>query len=135
MILKSQDSSEMRLIGRKMKKNKTRRYPRVLSENIISIRKLTGSDQGTTMLTSKVVGLGGIMFETKKRIKVGERLELTLLAGIEALKIIVRVVWAKEIKNNIRQVGVEFQNISEEERTKILDLLMRRVYLDEEVEK
>ncbi len=109
-----------------------RKYPRVQSEHVISIRPLTASGKMVTLTTSKIVGLGGIMFESSRSFRVGGKLELTLLAGTELLRLKVRVIWSRKSSGGPWQVGVEFLDITEDVQTKILDLLLRRIYLEEE---
>jgi Tfp pilus assembly protein PilZ len=116
-----------------MDQSSARRFPRVNSEHVISVRPLTSTGAAGTVTTSKVVGLGGIMFLYPKRLGKGKVLELTILAGVEPLTIPVKVVWCGKADKGGWQVGVEFQEISENDQDKILDLLMRRVYLEEEI--
>lgn len=117
-----------------MKKGETRKYPRIRSENIIAVSRLDEHGKNETMTTSKVVGLGGLMFENRKKLKLGERLELSMLAGLELFKVKVKVVWTSKTGEGMWQTGVEFLDISDEEQDKLLDLLMRRVCLEEEMD-
>jgi hypothetical protein len=115
------------------KNRKTRRYPRVISQNLLSVRPLSGDGEAETVTTSKVVGLGGVMFESERRYPVGRKLEMTILAGTELVKILVKVAWCNKGEGGRWQVGVEFQDITDAEQNKILDLLMRRISLEEEI--
>ena len=115
-----------------MNEERERRYPRIESENIISIKHAAAPDEDNVFTTSKVIGLGGVMFESREKTAVGENLEMSLLAGTDLLQVKVRVVWVNESGKERWMVGVEFVDISDEDRTKLLDYLMRRVYLEEE---
>jgi hypothetical protein len=111
----------------------TRQYPRVQTEHIISIKPLESSGEAETLTTSKVVGLGGLMFESERRRRNGQILELSLLAGRDLIKVNVKVVWCRKASPGHWQVGVAFQDITEDEQVKLLDFLLRRVYLEEEI--
>jgi len=109
-----------------------RRYPRIRSEIIISLEPVEASRGKEILTTSKTLGLGGLMFESEKKMTAGENLEMSLLAGIDLIRTTVRVVWAEKSEGGKWTVGIEFLDIDEEDRTRLLDYLMRRVYLEEE---
>jgi len=111
-------------------KSTERRYPRVKSENIISLKPISASMGKKVLTVSKTIGLGGLMFESEKEMTAGENLDMTLL--VERILTTVRVVWVEKLEEGKWTVGVEFMDINEEDRTRLLDYLMRRVYLEEE---
>jgi hypothetical protein len=112
-----------------------RRFPRIHAEHLISVRPVTGRKSSVeTVTTSKVVGLGGLMFESARRLRLGTRLELSILVGSELIKVTVRVVWCRK-EGETWHAGVAFEDITEKDQDKILDFLMRRVALEEEIGK
>jgi hypothetical protein len=109
-----------------------RRYPRVRSDNIISLRPVSAPGGKKVLAISKTLGLGGLMFESERKVAVDENLEMSILAGLDLIPTTVRVVWTEKGEREKWAVGVEFLDMSEEDRTRILDYLMQRVYLEEE---
>lgn len=115
--------------------DKARHFPRVKAEHLISVRPREGEGQGAEVTTTtKVLGLGGLMFEHSQELAAGQRLEIDILTGTELLKLDVRVVWCRPIPHGGWGVGVEFLDPDQETQTKILDSLLRWVYLEEQLE-
>jgi hypothetical protein len=111
-----------------------RHYPRVQAGQVVAVKPLAARQAELEVAAAKVVGLGGLMFESPVQRQKGDLLELTILAGAEPITLQVVVSWCRREDGDLWHVGVQFQDITEVVRTKILDSLMRRVSLEEQIQ-
>ncbi len=112
-----------------------RHFPRIHAGQVVAVKPLTVRQREPQVAAAKVVGLGGLMFESPVRRKKGDLLELTILAGAEPITLKVAVSWCHKEDDHLWHVGVKFLDITEVVRTKILDSLMRRVSLEEQIQR
>ena len=110
-----------------------RRRFRRLKANIFIIGNLGSGSDELKVVTKNISG-GGLMFETEKDISQDTTLDLEIYQPIDCRKstifsipVLARVVWIREIeKNNFEdgenkyRVGIEFSEIKEEDRQKII---------------
>jgi hypothetical protein len=91
-----------------------RRYPRIVSKNAVLVTRL-GDDVLEDFARTEVVGLGGCMFASDEPYGLGAGLDLLITIAHEVVKVRTKVVYEKEVDGRW-EVGVEFLNLSDQER-------------------
>jgi len=94
---------------------KKRRFPRIPSSNPIMVRRL-GPESVTRLTTTRVMGLGGCMFVNKESFGKDSLLSLLILVQGHYVDAKARVVYELPKENASFDIGVEFLEISDEDR-------------------
>lgn len=118
--------------GDKSLGSEMRKYPR-LKDNIFILGNLR-SGSGEFKAFTENLSVGGLMFKTERNIPQDMRLDIEIYqprdsrkSMIFSIPVLARVVWIKEIEKdnfedgeNKYRVGIEFGEIKEEDRQKII---------------
>lgn len=119
--------------GNKSWSSERRKYPR-LKDNVFIFGDLTSNPTEEFKAFTEDISAGGLMFETERDIPQDTRLDLEIYqprdgrkSMIFSIPALARVVWIREIeKNNFEdgenkyRVGIEFSQIKEENKQKII---------------
>ena len=98
-----------------------RRFPRIPSQNALLVRKL-GPRQVEGFAKTRVVGLGGCMFESDERLGEGSHLDLLMSVRGRIVRARARVVYELHRAQDRVEVGVEFVDLPEHDRAVIASL-------------
>jgi hypothetical protein len=101
-----------------------RHYPRIPSGNAVLVRCLGGIRATEGFAKTEVVGLGGCMFVSDEPLGIGSVLELFISVEGRVLNTIARVVYEIPREPSHVEVGVEFLEISPEDREELGRLLV-----------
>jgi hypothetical protein len=101
-----------------------RHYPRIPSGNAVLVRCLGGAHIAEGFAKTEVVGLGGCMFVNDEPLGIGSVLEVLISVEGRVLNTIARVVYEIPKDPSHIQVGVEFLEISPEDREELGRLLV-----------
>ncbi|MFI5143809.1 MAG: PilZ domain-containing protein [Thermoanaerobaculales bacterium] len=99
-----------------------RRFPRIPSENALLVKKV-GDEASESLAKTRVLGGGGCMFAHEASLGVGSVVELLISLPSRVLKARARVVYENAAKPGGVEVGVEFLDVSAEDRL-ALDALL-----------
>lgn len=99
-----------------------RRFPRIPSENALLVKKI-GDEASEALAKTRVLGGGGCMFTHEASLGVGSIVELLISLRSRVLKARARVVYENAAKPSGVEVGVEFLDVSAEDRL-ALDALL-----------
>ncbi|GAB4261278.1 MAG: hypothetical protein Kow0092_10700 [Deferrisomatales bacterium] len=102
-----------------------RRFPRIPSENAVLVKKL-GPEAVEGFAKTRVVGLGGCMFVSDEPLGVGAYLDLLISVRGRVVKSLGRVVYERPKSAETIEVGVEFIQISPDDREVIESLFGQR---------
>lgn len=92
-----------------------RRFPRIPSENTVLVKKAgDGAEEGFAKTT--VMGLGGCSFVTDTPLAAEERVEVYIAVSGKVVVALGRVVWTSDRPGDQRDVGIEFLEITDEDR-------------------
>ncbi len=92
-----------------------RRFPRIPSENTVLVKRAgEGAEEGFAKTT--VMGLGGCSFVTDTALDPEERVEVYIAVSGKVVVALGRVVWTAPRLDGRLDVGIEFQEITEEDR-------------------
>jgi hypothetical protein len=107
-----------------------RRYPRMVAEYGVAYRRRLpeGGESAQQFAKTRTLGLGGLMFESDQPISQGEHLELEIVLGDHAVKATGIVVYTDRQGDGPWQNGVQFTEISEEDRDALLGVYLQREY-------
>lgn len=101
-----------------------RRFPRIPSENTVLVKSAgDGAEEGFAKTT--VMGLGGCSFVTDTPLQAEERVEVYIAVHGKVVVALGRVAWTAERPDGKREAGVEFLEITEEDRRVVEDLFLR----------
>ena len=107
-----------------------RRYPRMVAEYVVALRRLL--PDGTTgpqqLAKTRTLGLGGLMFESEQPLEHGELLRLEIVVGETTVHATGIVVYADRAPGGNWQNGVQFTEITEEDRDALLGTYLQREY-------
>ncbi len=92
-----------------------RRFPRIPSENTVLVKK-TGDGAEEGFAKTKVMGLGGCSFVTDTALAPEERVEVYIAVSGKVVIALGRVAWTAPRPDGQLEVGIEFQEITEEDR-------------------
>ena len=108
-----------------------RRYPRMDAEYVIAYRKrLPGGDETTAQFShTRTLGLGGLMFESGKPLQHGEILLMEIVLGDQTIKTTGTVVYVDREGDGPWHNGVQFTEISEDDRDTLLGVYLQQKYL------
>lgn len=113
-----------------------RKFPR-LKDNIFILGAVKANHAYEFKAFTRNIGGGGLMFETDRDIPAGSELELEIYQPSDSGKnvifsvhVVAKAAWTKEIEKdafeegeNRHQVGVEFSEIKEEDRQRIVNFV------------
>lgn len=102
-----------------------RRYPRIPAEYTVLVRSIDPPTEG--FARTKVMSRGGCGFLTREPIKAGGALELLVTIGGAVVQITGRSVYVRAAADGRREVGVEFLDISADDRELIEQVLVHPV--------
>lgn len=92
-----------------------RRFPRIPAENTVLVKKI-GDRAEEGFAKTKVMGLGGCCFVTDTLFAPEEHVEIFIAVSGKVVVALGRVVWTADRPDGRHDVGVEFQEISDEDR-------------------
>jgi hypothetical protein len=107
-----------------------RRYPRMAAEYVVAYRRLLpdGSEAAAKLSRTRSLGLGGLMFETENPLDVGESLRLEIVIGEQTIKAAAVVIYVDRRAEGLWHNGVQFTEISEDDRDVLLCAYLQREY-------
>jgi hypothetical protein len=112
----------------KPKEKDIRRYPRMTAEYHLSFHPENDPRIEPVRTRTKVIGLGGLMFESDSPLEVGGVFHFRLTVQNHHLEVNGKVVYANITYEGPCQIGVEFTDLSEEDREFLLHHYMRERY-------
>ena len=107
-----------------------RRYPRMAAEYVVAYRRILpgeGEEQPRFSRT-RTLGLGGLMFESEKPLDLGENLRLEIVLGEQTVKTTGVVVYVDRQDDGPWRNGVQFTEISEDDRDALLGAYLQQEY-------
>ncbi len=105
-----------------------RRFPRLEWDFPLAYRHVDAGKEATFFTITKTLGLGGLMFESDNPLVIGETYFLTLSLDEDTLRLKGRVLYANKLRQGPYRIGMEYIDITEEEREKLTISYMRRAY-------
>ena len=107
-----------------------RRYPRMTGEYVVAYRrKLSGGgDVAAQFSRTRTLGLGGLMFESHESLERGESLRLEIVFGEKTIKAAGVVVYVDRQDDGPWRNGVQFTEISEDDRDALLGAYLQQEY-------
>lgn len=101
-----------------------RGFPRIEAKHAV-MYKVLGDEDNEALRKTKVLGLGGCMFETDQPPGVGTVLELFISLERNVVKAKAGVVYQIDRGNDSWEVGVEFLEVSPEHQRALKELFAR----------
>lgn len=99
-----------------------RRFPRISAQHALLVKKL--SEQASESLArTEVMGGGGCMFVHDEQLGEGARIQLLISVRGAVVKATAKVAWERPRDDGRYEVGVEFLDVSPEDRGIIESLL------------
>jgi hypothetical protein len=98
------------------------------AEMLLAYRKLRGGKEDLRFVTTKSVGLNGLMFEDANPLPIGSSFQLHLIVGARTLIFEGKVVYAKPTDRRRFNIGFEFTNIADSDREYLLTYYMENTY-------
>jgi len=107
-----------------------RRYPRMAAEYVVAFRRnRPGSGETPAQFSrTRTLGLGGLMFESEEPLDHGESLQLEIVLGEQTIKTTGVVVYVDRQDQGPWRNGVQFTEISEDERDALLGAYLQQEY-------
>ena len=107
-----------------------RRYPRMAGEYVVAFRRqLPGGDEAAAQYSrTRTLGLGGLMFESERPLEHGESLRLEIVFGEKTIKAAGVVVYVDRQDDGHWRNGVQFTEISEDDRDALLGAYLQQEY-------
>lgn len=92
-------------------------------------RRLPGGDATAAQFSrTRTLGLGGLMFETDAPLDHGETLQLEIVLGEMTIATTGIVVYVDRQQGNPWRIGVQFTEISEDDRDALLSAYLQQEY-------
>lgn len=118
-----------------------RKFPRVKYPCLVIIKNGDGGEKEVILSHTENIGIGGVCVILKKNIKMFTQveIELDLLDMGDHIKCNGKIVWNVQRKSDAKKkplfydVGVEFESLPDEDKTRIEDVVSRLVRQDREV--
>lgn len=113
-----------------MNREISRKLPRMYGDFIVAYRPLESAEAANPprLARTRTVGLGGCMFEATSPLQVGERFRIELIIENYTIDTPARVVHVNRRRDDLYHIGVEFTEISEENRGYLLNCYLQREY-------
>jgi len=107
-----------------------RRYPRMIAEYAVAYRRKLpdGGEAAAQFSRTRSLGLGGLMFESENPLDRGDILLLEIMVSERTIKASGIVVYVDRRDGGIWQNGVQFTQISEDDRDVLLGAYLQREY-------
>jgi hypothetical protein len=107
-----------------------RRYPRMAAEYVVAYRSLgAGGDESAPQFSrTRTLGLGGLMFEAERALENGQTLRLEIVLGDRTIKTTGIVVYVDRQDEGPWRIGVQFTEISEDDRDALLGAYLQQEY-------
>lgn len=107
-----------------------RRYPRMAAEYVVAYRRRLsdGSEAAQQLSRTRTLGLGGLMFESENPLERGESLNVEVLLADHTIRAAGVVVYVDRQGDGSWQNGVQFTEISEDDRDALLGAYLQREY-------
>ena len=107
-----------------------RRYPRMVAEYVVAYRRrlADGGESAQQLAKTRTLGLGGLMFESDQPLSQGDALVLEIVVGEHTVKASGAVVYTDRRGEGPWQNGVQFTEISEDDRDALLGAYLQREY-------
>ena len=107
-----------------------RRYPRMAGEYVVAYRRQLpgGGEVAAQFSRTRTLGLGGLMFDSEKPLDRGESLRLEIVFGEKTIKAAGVVVYIDRQDNGPWRNGVQFTEISEDDRDTLLGAYLQQEY-------
>jgi len=108
----------------------SRRYPRMVAEYVVAYRRVAagGSEVAAQYSRTRTLGLGGLMFESENPLEHGEILKLEIVLGEQTIKTKGVVVYVDRQNDGPWCNGVQFTEISENDRDALLGAYLQQEY-------
>jgi hypothetical protein len=103
---------------------KQRRFPRIPAEYPVLVRKLEG-EKITRLSCTKVVGLGGCMFQHDHPFGAASLLSLLILVKDRYIETRARVAYERPQRDQKYEIGVEFLEIADDDLEALKDLFKK----------
>jgi len=107
-----------------------RRYPRMAAEYVVAYRRLSpgGEEAAAQFSRTLTLGLGGLMFEAEKPLEHGETIRMEIVLGERTIKTTGIVVYVDRQDDGPWRNGVQFTEISEDDRDALLGAYLQQEY-------
>ena len=107
-----------------------RRYPRMTGEYVVAYRRQLpgGGEIDAQFSRTRTLGLGGLMFESQEPLEHGESLRLEIVFGEKTIKAAGFVVYVDRKDDGTWRNGVQFTEISEDDRDALLGAYLQQEY-------
>jgi hypothetical protein len=107
-----------------------RRYPRMTAEYVVAYRRVApgSGDAPAQFSRTRTLGLGGLMFESETPLVHGENLHLEIVLGERTIKTTGTVVYVDRQDDGPWRNGVQFTEISEDDRDALLGAYLQQEY-------
>ena len=107
-----------------------RRYPRMAGEYVVAFRRqLPGGDETEAQFSrTRTLGLGGLMFDSEGPLGQSESLRLEIVFGEKTIKAAGVVVYVDRQDDGRWRNGVQFTEISEDDRDALLGAYLQQEY-------
>lgn len=102
-----------------------RYYPRLDIEILLAYRPLSAPEEEGKVVTSKSIGLGGIMFEDENKLPPGAAYILDLVLGEMRVKVRAKVVYSKRVRSELYQNGFSFSGLDEKGREHLTNFFLQ----------
>jgi hypothetical protein len=100
------------------------------AEYVVAFRPAGDAPAGEKpkLAKTRTIGLGGALFETDEPLERGQDLMLELVVGGRTLTVAARVVYVERVESGGWGNGVQFLDITEEDREFLLACYLEREY-------
>jgi hypothetical protein len=107
-----------------------RRYPRMVAEYVVAYRRQLrgGGESAAQFSRTRTLGLGGLMFESEMPLDHGEVLRLEIVLGEQTIRTTGFVVYVDRQDDGPWRNGVQFTEISENDRDALLGAYLQQEY-------
>ncbi len=98
-----------------------RRFPRISTENVVLVNRL-GDDEFDGFVRTREMGAGGCCFVSSEEQKMHNFLRLLISVRHEVIEARAKVVYVNTLEDERFEIGVEFLEMKEEDRSRIAAL-------------
>ena len=107
-----------------------RRYPRMAAEYVVAYRRQLpgGGETAAQFSRTRTLGLGGLMFESENALEHGEIVRMEIVLGEQTIKTAGVVVYVDRQGDGPWRNGVQFTEISEDDRDALLGAYLQQEY-------
>lgn len=100
------------------------------AEFVVAYRRQAAEDGGVAAQFSRTLtlGLGGLMFESENPLELGEILRMEIVLGEQTIKTTGVVIHLDRKDNGPSRIGVQFTEISEDDRDALLGAYLQQEY-------